>query len=117
MKTAESEIRRNPGVCDPFTKRTVKIRSGLQLTRRRSFPSLASLKKGILRNLRFWAYDPKMAEAVIVSEEKSIRIPNSYDLMSFQEEDILVLSNQQIRCHEKYEVCAKEWTTAAANIL
>ncbi|MFS7968812.1 hypothetical protein Hanom_Chr09g00801911 [Helianthus anomalus] len=27
--------------------------------------------------------------------------------MSFHEEDILVLSNHQIQCNDKYEVCAK----------
>ncbi|MFS8008280.1 hypothetical protein Hanom_Chr14g01270821 [Helianthus anomalus] len=58
-----------------------------------------------------------MAEAVIVTQEQSIQIPNSYDLMSFHEEDIPIISNHQIRCNDKYDVCAKEWTSVAANIL
>ncbi|MFS7996621.1 hypothetical protein Hanom_Chr12g01132041 [Helianthus anomalus] len=37
--------------------------------------------------------------------------------MSFHEEDILALSIHQIRYNDKYEVCAKEWTSVAANIL
>ncbi|MFS7954096.1 hypothetical protein Hanom_Chr07g00626301 [Helianthus anomalus] len=87
MKTAESEIRRNLGVCDPFTKRTIK---------------------SII-------WPPTDKEKIIPLARKFL--PNSYDLMSFHEEDILVLTNQQIRCHEKYEVCGKEWTTSVANIL
>ncbi|MFS7907298.1 hypothetical protein Hanom_Chr01g00069551 [Helianthus anomalus] len=58
-----------------------------------------------------------MAEAVIVTEEHSIGIPNSYDLMGFHEEDILILTSHQIQTSEKYEECAKSWTSAAANIL
>ncbi|MFS7918138.1 hypothetical protein Hanom_Chr03g00197311 [Helianthus anomalus] len=95
MKTAEPIVRRNPGVRDSFTRRT----------------------KGILRKFKFWAYDPVLAEVVIVTEEQSIRIPSSYDLMSFHEEDILILTSHQIRTGEKYEECAKSWTSAAANIL
>ncbi|KAJ0726026.1 hypothetical protein HanPI659440_Chr12g0465591 [Helianthus annuus] len=117
MKTAESEIRRNPGVRDPFTKRIVKSVIWPPTDKEKIIPLTRKFEKGILKNLKFWAYDLKMVEAVIVTEEQSIRISNSYDLMSFQEEDILVLSNKQIRCHEKYKVCAKEWTTAAANII
>ncbi|MFS7926862.1 hypothetical protein Hanom_Chr04g00302091 [Helianthus anomalus] len=37
--------------------------------------------------------------------------------MSSHEEDIMVLSNHQIRTNDKYEECAKEWTSVAANIL
>ncbi|MFS8021361.1 hypothetical protein Hanom_Chr16g01426531 [Helianthus anomalus] len=58
-----------------------------------------------------------MAEAAIVTKEQSIRIPNSYDLMSFHEEYIMVLNNHQIQTDEKYEECAKAWTSSAANIL
>ncbi|MFS7996401.1 hypothetical protein Hanom_Chr12g01129591 [Helianthus anomalus] len=56
-----------------------------------------------------------MAKVVIVTNEQSIRIPNSYNLMSFHEEGILILTSQQIRRHEKYEVCAKEWMTVVVN--
>ncbi|MFS7910658.1 hypothetical protein Hanom_Chr02g00108811 [Helianthus anomalus] len=37
--------------------------------------------------------------------------------MSFHEEDILVLTEHQIRTNEKYEECAKSWTSVATNIL
>ncbi|MFS7921681.1 hypothetical protein Hanom_Chr03g00239811 [Helianthus anomalus] len=91
MNTAEPIVRRNPGVRDSFTRR--------------------------IRKFKFWAYDPVLAEAVVVTEEQSIRILNSYDLVSFHEEDILVLTHHQIRTNEKYEECAKSWTSDAANIL
>ncbi|MFS8008262.1 hypothetical protein Hanom_Chr14g01270601 [Helianthus anomalus] len=115
MKTAESNIRRNPGVSAPFNKRTIKYVIWPLTDKEKIIPITRKLEKGILRNLKFWAYDPKMAEAVIVTQEQSIQIPNSYDLMSFHEEDIVVLSNHQ-SCNDKYEVCAKEWTSDAANI-
>ncbi|MFS7894010.1 hypothetical protein Hanom_Chr00s001384g01681031 [Helianthus anomalus] len=117
MKTAESEIRRNPGVRDPFTKRTIKSVIWPPIDNEKIIPLSRKFEKGILKNFKFWAHDPKIAEAVIVTNEQSIRIPNSYDLMSFHEEDILIITSQQIRCHEKYKLCANEWTIAAANIL
>ncbi|KAJ0570236.1 hypothetical protein HanHA300_Chr05g0175751 [Helianthus annuus] len=60
MKTAESEIQRNPGVRDRFTKRTVKSVIWPPTDKEKIIP---------LTNLKFWAYDLKMAEAVIVTEE------------------------------------------------
>ncbi|MFS7997275.1 hypothetical protein Hanom_Chr12g01139771 [Helianthus anomalus] len=117
MKIAESDIRRNPGVRDPITKRTVKSVIWPPTNKEKIIPLARKFEKGILINFKFWACVLKMAEAVIVTNEQSIRIPNSYDLMSFHEEDILVLTSQQICCHEKYEVCQKEWTAVAANIL
>ncbi|KAJ0603654.1 hypothetical protein HanHA300_Chr02g0040731 [Helianthus annuus] len=117
MKTAEPTMRRNPGVHDPHTKRTVKSVIWPTIDKEKIIPIAKKFERGILRNLKFWAYDPKMAEDGIVTEEQSIRIPNSYDLMSFHEEDIMVLNNHQIQTNEKYEECAKAWTSAAANIL
>ncbi|MFS7953162.1 hypothetical protein Hanom_Chr07g00615341 [Helianthus anomalus] len=58
-----------------------------------------------------------MVEAAIFTEDQSIRMGNSYDLMSFHEEDMMVLTNHQIQTNEKYEECAKAWTSAAGNIL
>ncbi|MFS7903624.1 hypothetical protein Hanom_Chr01g00026231 [Helianthus anomalus] len=58
-----------------------------------------------------------MAEADIITEEQSIRIPDTLDLMSFHEEDILVLNQNQIRTNDKYEECAKSWTSAVGNIV
>ncbi|MFS7977596.1 hypothetical protein Hanom_Chr10g00905881 [Helianthus anomalus] len=69
MKTAEPTVKRNPGVRDPHTKRTIKS-------------------------------DPQLLR------------PDE-----FHEEDVLILTNHQIRTNEKYEECAKAWTSAAANIL
>ncbi|KAF5783129.1 hypothetical protein HanXRQr2_Chr11g0504321 [Helianthus annuus] len=117
MKTAEPIVRRNPGVRDSYTRRTVKSIIWPPTNKEKVIPLTKKFEKGILRNFRFWAYDPTLAEAVIVTEEQSIQIPNSYDLMSFHEEDILILSNHHIQTPEKYEECAKSWTSAAANIL
>ncbi|KAJ0804369.1 hypothetical protein HanPI659440_Chr02g0037241 [Helianthus annuus] len=117
MKTAEPTIRRNPGVRDPQNKRTVKSVIWPAIDKEKIIPIAKKYERGILRNLKFWAYDPKMVEAAIVTEEQSIRIPNLYNLMSFHEEDIMVLNNHQIQTNEKYEECAKAWTSAAANIL
>ncbi|KAF5809061.1 hypothetical protein HanRHA438_Chr04g0162871 [Helianthus annuus] len=117
MKTAEPTIRRNPGVRDPHTKRTVRSVIWPATDKEKIIPIAKMFEKGILRNFKFWAYDPKTAEAPIVTEEQSTRIPNSYDLVSLHEEDIMVLTNHQIRTNEKYEECAKAWTSAASNIL
>ncbi|MFS7954477.1 hypothetical protein Hanom_Chr07g00630961 [Helianthus anomalus] len=117
MKTAEPTVRRNPGVHYSFTKRTLKSIIWPPTDKEKIIPLTRKFEKGILRNFKFWAYNPCLAEAVIVTEEQSIMIPNSYDLMSFHVEDIFVLTHHQIRTKEKYEECAKYWTSAAANIL
>ncbi|MFS8002788.1 hypothetical protein Hanom_Chr13g01206201 [Helianthus anomalus] len=50
-----------------------------------------------------------MAKVAIVSEEQSNRIPDTLDLMSFYEKDILVLNHHEIIYNDKYEECAKSW--------
>ncbi|KAJ0786353.1 hypothetical protein HanOQP8_Chr02g0054471 [Helianthus annuus] len=117
MKTAEPTIKRNLGVHDPHTKRTIRSVIWPATDKEKIIPLAKKFERGILKNFKFWAYDPKMAEAFIVTEEQSIRIPNSYDLMSFHEEDVLILTNHQIRTNEKYEGYAKAWISADANIL
>ncbi|MFS7946482.1 hypothetical protein Hanom_Chr06g00536801 [Helianthus anomalus] len=117
MKTAEPTVRRNAGVRDPFIKRPVKSVIWPPTDKEKTIPIEKKFVKGILKNFKFWAYDPKMVEAAIVTKEQSIRIPNSYDLMSFHEEDIMILTKHKIQTNEKYEECAKAWTSAAANIL
>ncbi|MFS7962842.1 hypothetical protein Hanom_Chr08g00731291 [Helianthus anomalus] len=37
--------------------------------------------------------------------------------MSFHEEDILVMNQNHIRTNDKYEECAKSWTSAVGNIV
>ncbi|MFS7968441.1 hypothetical protein Hanom_Chr09g00797471 [Helianthus anomalus] len=48
-----------------------------------------------------------MGETVIVTKEQAYRLADTLDLISFHEEDIMVLSEHQIHTHEKYDVCAK----------
>ncbi|MFS7935257.1 hypothetical protein Hanom_Chr05g00401341 [Helianthus anomalus] len=93
MKTAEPTVFRNPGVRDPHTKRTTRSVIWPATDKEKIIPIAKKFEKGIPKNFKFWAYDPKMVESVIVTEEQSIRIPNSYDLMSFHEEDVLILNN------------------------
>ncbi|MFS7955715.1 hypothetical protein Hanom_Chr07g00645891 [Helianthus anomalus] len=76
MKTTEPTVRRNPGVRDPHTKRTVKSIIWPTTDKEKIIPLAKKFERGILKNFKFWAYDPKMAEAVIVTKEQSIRIPN-----------------------------------------
>ncbi|MFS8034477.1 hypothetical protein Hanom_Chr17g01581561 [Helianthus anomalus] len=117
LKTAEPTVRRNPGVRDSFTKRTVKSIIWTPTDNKNILPITKKFEKGILKTFKFWAYDPRIAEAVIVTEEQSIRIPNSHDLMSFHQEDILILSSHQIRINEKYGECAKAWMSAACQYI
>ncbi|MFS7964893.1 hypothetical protein Hanom_Chr08g00755711 [Helianthus anomalus] len=117
MKTAEPTIKRNLGVRDPHTKRTTRSVIWPATDKEKIIPLAKKFERGILKNFKFWAHDPKMPEVVIVTEEQSIWIANSYDLMSFHEEDVLILTNHHIRTNEKYEECAKAWTSVVANIL
>ncbi|MFS7919057.1 hypothetical protein Hanom_Chr03g00208431 [Helianthus anomalus] len=58
-----------------------------------------------------------MGEAVTVTEEAPYYLADTSYLISFQEEDLDVLSRNQIRTNEKYEICAKSWTSAVANVI
>ncbi|MFS7998863.1 hypothetical protein Hanom_Chr12g01159031 [Helianthus anomalus] len=117
MKTAESTIRRNPGVRDPHTKRTVKCVIWPPTDKEKIIPITCKFTERILKNFHFWAYDPKMAKAVIVTQEQSIRIPDMLDLMSFHVEDILILNLHQIHTNDRYEEGAKSWTGVVGNIV
>ncbi|MFS8008279.1 hypothetical protein Hanom_Chr14g01270811 [Helianthus anomalus] len=55
MKTVESEIRRNPGVCDPFTKRTVKSVIWPPTEKEKIIPISRKFESGILKNFKFRA--------------------------------------------------------------
>ncbi|MFS7999318.1 hypothetical protein Hanom_Chr12g01164661 [Helianthus anomalus] len=117
MKTVVSTLRRNPGVRDAHTKRTVKSVIWPPNDKEKTIPIARKFAKGILKNLHFWACDPKMAETVTVTQEQSIRIRDTLDLMIFHEEDILILNQHQIRTNDRYEECAKSWTSAVGNIV
>ncbi|MFS7986617.1 hypothetical protein Hanom_Chr11g01012451 [Helianthus anomalus] len=68
MKRAEPTVVRNPGVRDPLTKRTISSVIWPATDKEKIIPIAKKFEKGILKNFKFWAYDPRMAEAVIVTE-------------------------------------------------
>ncbi|KAJ0726310.1 hypothetical protein HanPI659440_Chr12g0468831 [Helianthus annuus] len=67
MKVAESYLRKSHGVRDPHTKRTIKTVIWPPTEKEKIIPIARKFAKGILKTFQFWAYDPKMAEAVIVT--------------------------------------------------
>ncbi|MFS7993073.1 hypothetical protein Hanom_Chr12g01089801 [Helianthus anomalus] len=102
MKYTQSYLNKNRGVYDRHTGKTVK--------------SVVS-PPSVLKNFKFWAYDPKMGEGITDAEEAPYRLANTHDLINYHEEDLHVLSKNQIQTNEKYEICAKSWTGAIANVL
>jgi hypothetical protein len=70
-----------------------------------------------LSNLKFWMYDPLTGQAVIVCENAEYRFLDSKDLMCFGENDIKLLGRTQIQSDPEYEILAKNWTVAVAQIL
>ncbi|MFS7996622.1 hypothetical protein Hanom_Chr12g01132051 [Helianthus anomalus] len=67
MKTIEPTVVRNPGVRDPHTKRTMKSVIWPATNKEKIIPISRKFEKGILKSFKFCAYDPKMAEAMIVT--------------------------------------------------
>ncbi|MFS7926861.1 hypothetical protein Hanom_Chr04g00302081 [Helianthus anomalus] len=59
MKTTEPTVKRNPGVRDPHTKHTVKSVIWPATDKEKIIPISPKFETGILRNFRFWAYDPR----------------------------------------------------------
>ncbi|MFS7986629.1 hypothetical protein Hanom_Chr11g01012581 [Helianthus anomalus] len=53
MKTAKSEIHRNPGVRGPFTKRTIKSAIWPPTDKEKIIPLARKFEKGILKNFKF----------------------------------------------------------------
>ncbi|MFS8008811.1 hypothetical protein Hanom_Chr14g01277271 [Helianthus anomalus] len=117
MKVVESYLRKSHGVRDPLTKRTIKTVIWPPTDKEKIIPIALKFAKGILKTFQFWAYDPKMAETVTVTQEQSIRLADTLDLMSFHEEDIMILGQSHIRTNDQYEVCAKSWTCAVGNAI
>ncbi|MFS7937185.1 hypothetical protein Hanom_Chr05g00424671 [Helianthus anomalus] len=117
MKVAKSYLKKSHGVRDPHTKRTIKTVIWSPTDKEKVIPVAPKFDKVVLKNIKFWAYDPKMAEAVIVTEENSFWLADTLDLISFHEEDIKILSEHQIRTNKQYEMFAKSWTSAALNVI
>ncbi|MFS7984983.1 hypothetical protein Hanom_Chr11g00993021 [Helianthus anomalus] len=83
----------------------------------KAIPAAPKFPKGVLKKFKFWAYDPKMGDSVIVTEECAYRLADTLDQISFHEKDIKVLNENQIRTNEQYQVCAKSWTGAMVNMI
>ncbi|MFS8008003.1 hypothetical protein Hanom_Chr14g01267601 [Helianthus anomalus] len=62
-------------------------------------------------------YNPVSGQAVVVCDDAENRFMDTRDLMCFGENDINLLAKSQIQSDPKYEVCAKSWTGAVAQIM
>ena len=62
-------------------------------------------------------YDPVTGQAVIVCDDAEYRFLDTRDLMCFGENDIKLLAKTQIQSDPEYEICAKSWTGAVAQIM
>ncbi|KAJ0524348.1 hypothetical protein HanRHA438_Chr09g0374041 [Helianthus annuus] len=80
-------------------------------------PLLKELLDNSLKDLQFLMYDPVTGQAVIVSDNVEYKFLDTRDLMCFGENDIKFLEKTQIKSDPQYEVCAKSWTGAVAQIL
>ncbi|MFS7985017.1 hypothetical protein Hanom_Chr11g00993391 [Helianthus anomalus] len=117
MKYAKSYVKKNRGVRDPYTGRTIKTVIWPSTKKEKIIPVAPKFPKGVLKNFQFWAYDPKMDETVIITIESAYHLGDTLDLISFHEEDIKILNQNQIRTNEQYEVSAKSWTSDVVNVI
>ncbi|MFS8008871.1 hypothetical protein Hanom_Chr14g01277991 [Helianthus anomalus] len=106
MKYVESSVKKNRGVRDPYAGRTIKTMIWPPTDKEKIIPTAPKFPNGVLKNFKFWAYDPKMGEAVVVTKESAYRLADTLELISFHEENIKVLNENQIRTNEQLYVDA-----------
>ncbi|MFS8024360.1 hypothetical protein Hanom_Chr16g01462321 [Helianthus anomalus] len=80
MKVVESYLKKSCGVCYPHTKRTTRTVTWPLSDKEKIIPVARKFAKGILKTFQFWAYNPKMAEAVIVPKEQSNPLADTWIL-------------------------------------
>ncbi|MFS8021348.1 hypothetical protein Hanom_Chr16g01426361 [Helianthus anomalus] len=120
MKYAQSYLQKNRGVYDRHTGKTVKSVIWPPTEKEKIIPTTPKFPKGVLKNFKFWVYGPKMGEDVIVIEEAPYRLADTLELISFYEDDLNVLSKNQIHTEEakmleKTEVKTKTESSESSN--
>ncbi|MFS7894604.1 hypothetical protein Hanom_Chr00s001874g01688661 [Helianthus anomalus] len=99
MKLAQSIVEEDEEVVDPAIGKPYKTVRWHATKQTKTIPLLKELLDNSLKDLQFWMYDP---------------ITN---LMCFGENDIKLLAKTQIQSDPQYEVCAKSWMGAVAQIM
>ncbi|KAF5758752.1 hypothetical protein HanXRQr2_Chr16g0732921 [Helianthus annuus] len=117
MKLAESTIEEDVDVLDPATGKPYKTVKWHATKQANTVPLLKELPDDSMKNFQFWMYDPISGQAVIVCDDAEYRFIDTRDLMCFGEKDINLLAKSQIQSDPQYEVCAKSWTGAVAQIM
>ncbi|MFS7912743.1 hypothetical protein Hanom_Chr02g00133461 [Helianthus anomalus] len=117
MKLAQSTIKEDEEVLDPSTGKSYKIMKWPATKQTKIMPLLKELPDNSLKDLQFWMYDPVTGQVVIVCDNVEYRFLDTRDLMCFGENDINLMSKTQIQSDPEYEVCAKSWTGAVAQIM
>ncbi|KAM0057389.1 hypothetical protein Hdeb2414_s0005g00157641 [Helianthus debilis subsp. tardiflorus] len=117
MKVVDLYLKKSHAVHDTHTKRTVRTVIWPPTDKEKLIPVARKFAKGILKNIQFWSYDLRMAEAMIVTKENTSRLADTLDLMSFHEEDMKILGQNQIRTNEQHEGWAKSWTSAVEKVI
>ncbi|MFS7933962.1 hypothetical protein Hanom_Chr05g00385931 [Helianthus anomalus] len=117
MKLAQSTIEEDEEVLDPATGKPYKTVRWPATKQTKTVPLLKELPDNSLKDLHFWMYDPITGQAVIVCDNVEYRFLDTRDLMCFGENNIKLLAKTQIQSDPQYEVCAKSWTGAIAQIM
>ncbi|MFS7936962.1 hypothetical protein Hanom_Chr05g00421911 [Helianthus anomalus] len=117
MKLAESKIVEDAEVLDPATGKPYKTVEWPATKQANTVPLLKELPDNTLKGFKFWVYDQVSGQAVIVCDDVEYRFIDTRDLMCFGENDINLLAKSQIQSDPEYEVCAKGWTGAVAQII
>ncbi|KAJ0800218.1 hypothetical protein HanPI659440_Chr03g0100491 [Helianthus annuus] len=118
MHTVESIISSAKGVRDPHTNKGTKIVSWPPTDKEKTIPLVKKIPNGAQKTMRLWAYDETLGQAVIVCDgDETYRLIDLVDLLNLDRENLEVLAQIQIRATEKYEVVAKDWTSAVAGVL
>ncbi|KAJ0589636.1 hypothetical protein HanPSC8_Chr04g0168551 [Helianthus annuus] len=117
MKLAESTIEEDAEVLDPAIGKPYKIVKWPATKQTITVPLLKELLVNTLKSFQFWMYDPISGQAVIVCDDAEYRFIDTRDLICFGENDINLLAKSQIQSDPQYEVCAKSWTGAVAQIM
>ncbi|MFS7953519.1 hypothetical protein Hanom_Chr07g00619641 [Helianthus anomalus] len=117
MKLAQSIVQVDEEVVDPATGKPYKTMKWPATKQTKTVPLLKELPDNSLKDLQFWMYDPIIGQAVIVCDNAEYRFLDTRDLMCFGENDIKLLAKTRIQNDPQYEVFAKSWMGAVAQIM
>ncbi|MFS8016887.1 hypothetical protein Hanom_Chr15g01373791 [Helianthus anomalus] len=90
MKTAKTYHKSNPAVRNPDTGKRLQTVKSPTTQKEKTIPLPKKFPQGCLKYFKYWTYEEKMEEVVVVCVDQAYWLVDPNDLISFHQEDLLV---------------------------